>query len=146
MAKILNIEIDTAQLRVAETDSRGLRIYRCFTLPVPQGAVDDGQIRDTKTLGTLLKKELEARNINNKKVFFVAGSSRIASREVRIPFVKKDRIQSIIQENATDRYFRLCVILQHYRYRNNRAETGRRTETVSSDGVRCTDIYFDGVP
>ena len=37
MAKILNIEIDTAQLRVAETDSRGLRIYRCFTLPVPQG-------------------------------------------------------------------------------------------------------------
>ena len=38
MAKILNIEIDTAQLRVAETDSRGLRIYRCFTLPVPQGA------------------------------------------------------------------------------------------------------------
>ena len=136
MAKILNIEIDTAQLRVAETDSRGLRIYRCFTLPVPQGAVDDGQIRDTKTLGTLLKKELEARNINNKKVFFVAGSSRIASREVRIPFVKKDRIQS----------FRLCVILQHYRYRNNRAETGRRTETVSSDGVRCTDIYFDGVP
>ena len=70
MAKILNIEIDTAQLRVAETDSRGLRIYRCFTLPVPQGAVDDGQIRDTKTLGTLLKKELEARNINNKKVFF----------------------------------------------------------------------------
>lgn len=71
MAKILNIEIDTAQLRVAETDSRGLRIYRCFTLPVPQGAVDDGQIRDTKTLGTLLKKELEARNINNKKVFLL---------------------------------------------------------------------------
>ena len=32
MAKILNIEIDTAQLRVAETDSRGMRIYRCFTL------------------------------------------------------------------------------------------------------------------
>lgn len=108
MAKILNIEIDTAQLRVAETDSRGLRIYRCFTLPVPQGAVDDGQIRDTKTLGTLLKKELEARNINNKKVFFVAGSSRIASREVRIPFVKKDRIQSIIQENATD-YFPIDI-------------------------------------
>lgn len=108
MARILNIEIDTAQLRVAETDSRGLRIYRCFTLPVPQGAVDDGQIRDTKTLGSFLKKELEKRNIKNKKVFFVAGSSRIASREVRIPLVKKDKIQSIIQENATE-YFPIDI-------------------------------------
>lgn len=108
MAKILNIEIDTAQLRVAETDSRGLRIYRCFTLPVPQGAVDDGQIRDTKTIGTLLKQELEKRNIKTKKVFFVAGSSRIASREVRIPLVKKDKIQNMIQENATD-YFPIDI-------------------------------------
>lgn len=108
MAKILNIEIDTAQLRVAETDSRGMRIYRCFTLPVPQGAVDDGQVRDTKTLGTLLKQELEKRNIKTKKVFFVAGSSRIASREVRIPLVKKDKIQNMIQENATD-YFPIDI-------------------------------------
>lgn len=108
MAKILTIEIDTAQLRVAEVDSRGQRIYRCFVLPVPQGAVDDGQIRDTKSLGNLLKGELAAQGIKTKKVFFVAGSSRIASREVRIPFVKKDKIQNIIQENATD-YFPIDI-------------------------------------
>ena len=92
MAKILTIEIDTAEIRVAEVDSRGQHIYRCFVLPVPQGAVDDGQIRDTKSLGKLLKEELIAQGIKTRKVFFVAGSSRIASREVRIPFVRKDRI------------------------------------------------------
>lgn len=108
MAKILTVEIDTAQLRVAEVDSRGQHIYHCFVLPVPQGAVDDGQIRDTKSLGKLLKEELIAQGIKTRKVFFVAGSSRIASREVRIPFVKKDRIQSIIQENATD-YFPIDI-------------------------------------
>ena len=81
MAKILTIEIDTAQIRVAEVDSRGQHIYRCFVLPVPQGAVDDGQIRDTKSLGNLLKEELIAQGIKTRKVFFVAGSSRIASRE-----------------------------------------------------------------
>ena len=108
MAKFLNIEIDTAQLRVAEVDSRGQRIFRCFVIPVPLGAVDDGQIRDTKSLGNLLKTELTAHGIKTKKAFFVAGSSRIASREVRIPFVKKDRIQSIIQENATD-YFPIDI-------------------------------------
>lgn len=108
MAKFINIEIDTAQLRVAEVDSRGQRIFRCFVIPVPLGAVDDGQIRDTKSLGNLLKTELTAHGIKTKKAFFVAGSSRIASREVRIPFVKKDRIQSIIQENATD-YFPIDI-------------------------------------
>ena len=108
MAKILTIEIDTAQLRVAEVDSHGRRIYQCFVLPVPQGAVDDGQIRDTKSLGNLLKEELQAQGIKTKKVFFVAGSSRIAGREVRIPFVKKDKIQNIIQENATD-YFPIDI-------------------------------------
>lgn len=108
MAKFLNIEIDTAQLRVAEVDSRGQRIFRCFVIPVPLGAVDDGQIRDTKSLGNLLKTELAAYGIKTKKAFFVAGSSRIASREVRIPFVKKDRIQSIIQANATD-YFPIDI-------------------------------------
>ena len=63
MAKILTIEIDTAEIRVAEVDSRGQHIYRCFVLPVPQGAVDDGQIRDTKSLGKLLKEELIAQGI-----------------------------------------------------------------------------------
>ena len=108
MAKFLNIEIDTAQLRVTEVDGRGQHIYRCFVIPVPPGAVDDGQIRDTRSLGNLLKTELAAHEIKTKKAFFVSGSSRIASREVRIPYVKKDRIQSIIQENATD-YFPIDI-------------------------------------
>lgn len=108
MAKILNIEIETARLRVTETDSRGTRLYQCFTLPVPRGAVDDGQVRDTKTLGSMLKKVLEEKGIRTKKVFFVAGSSRIASREVRIPFIKKNQIQNMIQENATE-YFPIDI-------------------------------------
>ncbi len=108
MAKFLNIEIDTAQLRVAEVDGRDQRIFRCFVIPVPTGAVDDGQIRDTKSLGNLLKNELESHGIKTKKAFFVSGSSRIASREVRIPYIKKDRIQSILQENASD-YFPIDI-------------------------------------
>ena len=108
MAKILNIEIETARLRVAETDSRGTRLYQCFSLPVPRGAVDDGQVRDTKTLGSMLKTLLEEKKIRTKKVFFAAGSSRIASREVRIPLIKKSQIQAMIQENATE-YFPIDI-------------------------------------
>ena len=104
MAKILSIEAEASQIRVAEVEVRGKkgRIYNCFCIPAPQGAVEDGQIRDTKTLGENLKAELSQRKIKTKKVYFVTGSTRIASREVRIPFVKANRIQSIVEANATD--------------------------------------------
>ena len=110
MARILSIEAEASQIRVAEVEVRGKkgRIYNCFCIPAPQGAVEDGQIRDTKTLGENLKAELSQRKIKTMKVYFVTGSTRIASREVRIPFVKANRIQSIIEANATD-YFPIDV-------------------------------------
>lgn len=110
MAKILSIEVEASQVRVAEVEVHGKkgRIYNCFCIPAPQGAVEDGQIRDTKTLGENLKAELSQRKIKTKKVYFVTGSTRIASREVRIPFVKANRIQSIVEANATD-YFPIDV-------------------------------------
>ena len=110
MAKILSIEVEASQVRVAEIKVRGKKgkIYNCFCIPAPQGAVEDGQIRDTKTLGENLKAELSQRKIRTKKVYFATGSTRIASREVRIPFVKANRIQSIIEANATD-YFPIDV-------------------------------------
>ena len=110
MARILSIEAEASQIRVAEVEVRGKkgRIYNCFCIPAPQGAVEDGQIRDTKTLGENLKVELSQRKIKTKKVYFATGSTRIASREVRIPFVKANRIQSIIEANATD-YFPIDV-------------------------------------
>ena len=60
MARILSIEAEASQVRVAEVEVRGKkgRIYNCFCIPVPQGAVEDGQIRDTKTLGENLREEL----------------------------------------------------------------------------------------
>ena len=70
--------------------------------------MEDGQIRDTKSLGEVLKEELSQRKIRTKKVYFATGSTRIASREVRIPFVKTNRIQSIVEANATD-YFPIDV-------------------------------------
>lgn len=110
MAKILSIEAEASQIRVAEVEVRGKKgkIHNCFCISAPQGAVEDGQIRDTKTLGENLKAELSQRKIRTKKVYFATGSTRIASREVRIPFVKANRIQSIVEANATD-YFPIDV-------------------------------------
>ena len=110
MARFLSIEAESTQIRVGEVEISGRkgRMLQCFCVPVPQGSVEDGQIRDTKGLGELLRQQLNERGIRTKKAWFVTGSTRIASREVQIPLVKKSRIQSIIEANATD-YFPIDV-------------------------------------
>lgn len=110
MARFLSIEAESTQIRVGEVEISGRkgRMFQCFCVPVPQGSVEDGQIRDTKGLGELLRQQLNERGIRTKKAWFVTGSTRIASREVQIPLVKKSRIQSIIEANATD-YFPIDV-------------------------------------
>lgn len=138
MAKILSIEVEASQVRVAEVEVRGKkgRIYNCFCIPAPQGAVEDGQIRDTKTLGENLKAELSQRKIKTKKVYFVTGSTRIASREVRIPFVKANRIQSIVEANATD-YFPIDVSKYVLSYSVIDVESQK-----SEDGKEETKQYY----
>ena len=110
MARFLSIEAESTQIRVGEVEISGRkgRMLQCFCVPVPQGSVEDGQIRDTKGLGEFLRQQLNERGIRTKKAWFVTGSTRIASREVQIPLVKKSRIQSIIEANATD-YFPIDV-------------------------------------
>lgn len=110
MARFISIEVEFSQVRVAEIDSgkKMSKVRNCFWFPTPRGAVEDGMIRDTKGLGEALKKELASRKIRTKKVYFVVGSTRIASREVRIPFVSKNKIQSIVNANASD-YFPIDI-------------------------------------
>ena len=106
MANILTIEVGAAEIRVAEMkdEKKGSSIRRCFRFPVSQGLVEDGLIQDVQELGEQLKNELLARKISARKVRFIVASSRIASREIRIPFIKKNRIQDLIEMNAAD-YF-----------------------------------------
>ena len=106
MANILTIEVSAAEIRVAEMkeEKKGSSIRRCFRFPVSQGLVEDGLIQDVQGLGEQLKNELLARKISARKVRFIVASSRIASREIRIPFIKKKRIRDLIEMNAAD-YF-----------------------------------------
>ena len=106
MARFISVEIDSAQLRVAEMDRAGKRerIVQCFNIPLAPGIVEDGEVRDTKNLADILVESLEAHNVKTRRVYYVAGSSRIASRRIQIPVVKKNKIQGILEENGTE-YF-----------------------------------------
>lgn len=69
MARFISVEIDASQLRVAEIEEVGRkeRILQCFSIPMPQGMTEDGEVRDTKNLAELLVQGLEAHAIKSKR-------------------------------------------------------------------------------
>ena len=69
MARFISVEIDASQLRVAEIEEVGRkeRILQCFSIPMPQGMTEDGEVRDTKNLAELLVQGLKPMLLNPKR-------------------------------------------------------------------------------
>ena len=107
MAKCLYIELGMTQIRVAVAvqNKKSTKVTETFWIPAPQGAVEDGVIRDTKSVGERIKEVLVERDLAKvNKAVFTVFSSRIATRTVSVPFVKVKQIQVMVETNATD-YF-----------------------------------------
>ena len=104
--KVLSIEIAQRLTRICEVDykTKNSKVYSCFTMETPENVLDDGMITNPEVFGAAMKQELEKRKIKTKQAVFTIASTRIANRETSIPAVKENRIQSLIEANATD-YF-----------------------------------------
>ena len=107
MGKILSVEVKKSQVRVVEMEQSKQRnkIISCFRFFIPQDLVEDGFVKEPEKLGTLLREELDKRSLHKiKKVHFSIYSSRIAGKEIHLPYVKKKRILDMIEMNASE-YF-----------------------------------------
>lgn len=104
--RIISIEIGYSLTRVCETDYKAKthRIYSSFSIPTPEGVINDGALSVTPEYVEELKKALAENKIKAKQVVFTITSAKIASREVVIPFVKENRIADVVKANAGD-YF-----------------------------------------
>lgn len=104
--KVISIEIGYSLTRVCETDykSKTHKVYKSFTVPTPDGVINDGALMITGEYVDMLKKALAENKVKTKQVMFTITSAKIASREVVIPFVKENRIADVVNANASD-YF-----------------------------------------
>lgn len=104
--RVISIEVGYMLTRVCEVDYKVARpkVYHCFTIQTPEGVLEDGVLHDTGRLAGVLQQEIRQRRIKTKQVVFSVTSTKIASREVLIPFVRKNKISSLVNVNAKD-YF-----------------------------------------
>lgn len=103
----LTIEVGSEFIKICESEivkKKVVLVKHAISVQTPNGAVEDGLIRDINAVAESIRNAMMEEQINNDSITFVLASSRVAAKEVVLPLVKKDKIQSLINSNATD-YF-----------------------------------------
>lgn len=114
-AKILNIEVGDRLVKVCCTvpGNKGCRVLEGFMFKTPEGCVTDGMIENPEALSDELVNQLNERRLRGiKNVVFTVASSKIASREVKLPPVKDKYLPQLVATNATD-YFPVDLSKYH---------------------------------
>ncbi len=108
--KVLSIEVGYAMTKVCEMDYRAKkpRVYRYFSIPTPDGVLADGMITVTEDFVNSLKAEMANNKMRTKDAVFTISSSKIATREVKIPYCKESNIGNLVRVNLSD-YFPIDV-------------------------------------
>lgn len=104
--KVLSIEIGVQTTRMVEIDYKKAKphVYNCVSFETPDGAVEDGFIRNREILSVAMKEAMVNSGIRNTNVVFTMSSTKIANREVVIPLVPDNKIKGVVDSNAKE-YF-----------------------------------------
>lgn len=115
--KVISIEIGSALTKVALLDykAKNTKVYSSFVFDTPEGAVEDGYVKNTEEFVETLAAKLASNQISEKRVVFTISSSKIANREVTLPLVSRDKIMSMVKANASD-YFPVDIKNYHLSY------------------------------
>lgn len=106
MAKVVSIEVGYSNIRICEMDYRVKtpRVYRFVMVPTPPNVIEDGYLKESAGLRTAIKEALFRNRIKTKRAIFTVASSKIINREVTLPPVKPNMVESMIKANLGD-YF-----------------------------------------
>lgn len=106
MAKVVSIEVGYSFIKLCEMDYKVKtpRVYRFAMVPTPLNVIEDGYLKESAGLRTAIKEALYRNKIKTKRAIFTVASSKIINREVMLPPVKPNMMESMIKANLKD-YF-----------------------------------------
>ena len=139
MAKVLSIEVGYSLTKVCEIDYRvkNPKVYSSFTIVTPEGALEDGLISNPGALASAIQSALDEHGVKTKQAVYSINSTKIANREVFLPYVKENKIESLVEINASD-YFPVNVAAYKVTY--------SVLDTVETDGVKQYKLMVLAAP
>ena len=103
-APIVGLDVGTSALRAARvTSSRGGSQLAAFAqMPLPDGAVVDGQIQDTKVVSDAIARLWKRSKMGSDRVVIGLANHRVVVRQVELPYLDEKELRASIRYQAAD--------------------------------------------
>ena len=92
-----DIGSNTTKIVEGKYSKSRLQVYRMYTMPTPEGTIEDGKIINEMDLKNALGAFLRKKGVKIKDAVCTTNSSSIISREIVIPVVEEDEIDTVIK-------------------------------------------------
>lgn len=128
--KVLSIEIGQQVTKAVVIDflKKNPHVYNAFSFDTPEGVMEDGYVKDKDRMAQLLREQMKDNGVKEKEVVFSIASSKIASREVTVPYVPEKNLDNLINATTQD-YF--PVNMDEYTLAYNVLETVKEKDKKS---------------
>ena len=106
-SRVLTIDITNESITLVEVSpsaKKQTEVHNALIFETPEGAYEDGFIKDPEKIAGAIREQLNAKGITNKNAIFVLTSTKIVNREVLIPEVRENKVKGIVTANASE-YF-----------------------------------------
>lgn len=108
--KVICIEPGPVNTRISRMDygKPDGKIRKSIEFTTPEGAIEDGYVRDRDSFLHVLKREMKAGKFRSGYLVFTLNSTRVLSREVTLPLVSNRMLPGLI-ESGKEEYFPVDV-------------------------------------
>ena len=133
-AKSITIDIGAEFIKICETQrsKKSVLVHHAVSVQTPENAVEDGFIRDVSAVADVIRTTMQEEQLQAKAITFVINTTRVASKEVVLPYMPKDKIQEMINMNAAD-YFPVNIedyVLSYTVLENTKDKNDRKTRIL----------------
>ncbi|MFD1714760.1 type IV pilus assembly protein PilM [Amnibacterium flavum] len=103
--RVVGIDIGGASIRAAEVQDPGkpgASVIRYEEVPLPEGAVRDGDIQEVNTVADALRRLWSSSGFKTKDVVFGVGNHKVLARELAMPKMPLPRIRESLPFQVQD--------------------------------------------
>ncbi len=150
--RYLTINFNNEFIKVSEVSktNKGLVVHKVFSIPTPPRSYRDGVIRDRNAIAKELTIVLQRHGITSTNVIYTISSTKIATKEVIIPYVAPKKIDSIVRMNATEyfpvnieEYIIQSVVLETIVNKDNPKKKEQLKLLVAAVPSKMIEEYYD---
>lgn len=97
--KVIAFDMGSTTIKIVEAMyyKNQLTIYKYIKVPAPKDGIIDGEIKKEEELCSKLKRTLKKNNFNGKYGVCTTNSTLIINREIQIPKVEEEEIETVIR-------------------------------------------------